>query len=84
MIFEIKQPLTNLQQELLKAFAYDLSEEDLLNVKRTISEIIAKRVDSEFDEVARQRNYTQDTFERWSHEHNLLTQLRRMCMGTTH
>jgi hypothetical protein len=46
MTASIKQPLSNIQLELLQMFASDLSEEELLELRRLLIEFRAKRLQS--------------------------------------
>ena len=39
----IRQPLTNVQLELLKVFSHDLGEQDLLELKKLLVEFFANR-----------------------------------------
>lgn len=39
----IRQPLTNVQLELLKVFSHDVSEQDLLELKKMLVDFFAKR-----------------------------------------
>lgn len=39
----IKQPLTNVQLELLKVFSHELKEEDLLELRKVLVEFFARR-----------------------------------------
>lgn len=49
-----RQPLTNVQLEILKTFSYSLSEQELLEMKRLLASFFAKRaiaiVDKAWDE----------------------------------
>lgn len=40
---EIQQPLTNVQLELLKTFAHNLNEEELLQLRKLLAEFFAQR-----------------------------------------
>ncbi len=40
----IKQPLTNVQLELLKTFSYDLSMNDIVELKKKLAEFFSKRL----------------------------------------
>lgn len=39
----IKQPLTNVQLELLKVFSHELKEEDLLELRKVLVEFFARK-----------------------------------------
>lgn len=46
-----KQPLTNLQLELLKVFAHQLSDEDLKEVKQLLADFFAQKAIAEANKV---------------------------------
>ena len=54
----LKQPLTNAQLELLKIFSHPLSENDLADLKKTLSEFFAKRLVKQADKVWEDKNWT--------------------------
>jgi hypothetical protein len=65
----IKQPLTNLQLELLDTFARQLSVEDLTNIKTLLANYFAQKAMEEADHLWEERGYTQDTMTDWLKEH---------------
>lgn len=46
----IKQPLTNVQLELLKTFSYDLSMNDIVELKKKLAEFFSKRLIKKADD----------------------------------
>lgn len=58
MNISIKQPLSNVQLELLKTFTHDLSENDLLELKNLIASFFAKRLIQEADKTWEVRGWT--------------------------
>jgi len=56
----LKQPLTNLQLELLKAFSHQLSEEDLLQVKALLAAFFAKKSIAAANKVWDEQAWNQD------------------------
>lgn len=46
----LKQPLSNTQLEILKAFAHNLSDEDLLALKKTLALFFAEKLIKQADQ----------------------------------
>ncbi len=62
------QPLSNLQQELLKVYSSDVSEEDLLHIKRYLAKYFAFKAIGEADQIWDEKGYTNDTMDQWLNE----------------
>ena len=60
----IKQPFTNVQLEILKAFSRNLSDEDLKEFRRTIAIFFAKRATDTADKVWEEKGWTDADVER--------------------
>ncbi|MEM1120058.1 MAG: hypothetical protein AAGJ18_06385 [Bacteroidota bacterium] len=56
----IPQPFTNLQLELLKLYAKELPESDLLEIKQMIGKYFAKKASDLADEVWEQKGLSED------------------------
>jgi hypothetical protein len=61
--------LTNLQREILKVFKHDLSEAQLLEVKRLLSAYFADKATMEMDKLWESKNWNEDTIRQWSKSH---------------
>ncbi len=61
--------LTNLQLELLKYFSYNLSEEQLVEIKELLSKYFAEKATLEMDKVWDDQGLTNDTMDEWLSEH---------------
>jgi hypothetical protein len=61
--------MTNLQVELLKTFHYELSEAQLLEIKRLLSGYFADKAASEMDEFCKKNGWNAETIEKLSEEH---------------
>ncbi|MCO6488275.1 MAG: hypothetical protein J5I98_07660 [Phaeodactylibacter sp.] len=61
----IDKPLTNLQIELLKLYSMELSEEQLLEVKRLLANYFAEQASDEMDRLWEERGWNNDTMEQW-------------------
>lgn len=57
--------LSNIQQELLKLYAADIAEADLLNIKRYLAKYFASKAIDEADKIWDERNYTNETMNNW-------------------
>lgn len=61
-------PLSNIQQELLKLYSYDITEADLLHIKRYLAKYFAFNAIGEADQVWDQKGYTNETMNQWLKE----------------
>ncbi len=61
----IDKPLTNLQLELLKLYSLDLSEQQLLDVKRVLARYFADEASDEMDRLWDQEGLNNDTIDNW-------------------
>ena len=62
------QPLTNLQQELLKLFAQQVSEADLLNIRTMLGQYFGQRLTKLADQAWEQQGWTDQTMHDWLNE----------------
>jgi hypothetical protein len=58
-------PLTNVQLELLKLYAYDLKEEEMQELKKVLAAFFAQRIRQRTGEIWQERGYTQETMQQW-------------------
>lgn len=63
-------PLTNLQQEILKLYAQQVSETDLLNIRALIGQYFAQRLTKLADQAWEQQGWTTQTMHDWLNEAN--------------
>ncbi len=61
--------LSNLQLELISMFNYDLSDEELKDIKALLADYFAKKVTSQVDHFFSQKGLDEKTIEEWSREH---------------
>ncbi len=59
------QPLSNIQQELLKLYSSDIPEKDLLNIKRFLAKYFALKAVGEADNIWEQKAYSNETMDKW-------------------
>lgn len=64
-----QKKLTNLQLELLKVFSYDLSKEQLLEIRQLLAKYFAQKVDEEMSRLWEEREWTEETMREWANEH---------------
>ena len=65
----ITQPLNAAQIELLNSVAHIESEEDLRELKHTLSMFFAKLADREIDRLCDEGVINEEVIEKWAHEH---------------
>ena len=58
-------PLTNMQLELLKLYAYDLKEEEMQELKKVLAAFFAERIRQRTGKIWQERGYTQETMQQW-------------------
>lgn len=56
----IKQPLSNVQLELLKTFSYHLSDKELIDFKNMIAQYFAQRATELADQVWDKKGWTDE------------------------
>lgn len=61
-------PLSNMQQELLKLYSSNVSEADLLHIKRYLAKYFAFKAIGEADEIWDKKGYTNETMDQWLNE----------------
>lgn len=59
----IDKPLTNLQLELLQLYSLDLSEAELLEIRRLIANYFAEKASDEMDKLWKENNWTNETMD---------------------
>ncbi|MBK8563390.1 MAG: hypothetical protein IPN76_08580 [Saprospiraceae bacterium] len=60
--------LSNLQMELLKLYARNVSDEELKDIRKMLAEYYGKKADEEMDRLWEENGWTQDTMEEWLKE----------------
>lgn len=60
----IKQPLTNAQLEILKAFSHNLSEQDLVDLRKMLADFFAEKAISEANKAWDEKGWTNDDVDR--------------------
>lgn len=61
----LDKPLSNLQIELLQLYSQNVSEEDLIAIKRLLARYFADRASDEMDKLWEEEGWTNDTMDDW-------------------
>ncbi len=70
MTTTLAKPLTNLQYELLKYFQYEVKDDELLEIKRLLSDYFAKKAMDDMDKLWDAEGLSNDTMDKWLNEEN--------------
>ncbi len=62
------QPLSNLQQELLKLYAANINDTDLQHVRSYLANYFANKAIMEADNIWDERGYNNQTIDQWLNE----------------
>jgi len=66
---EAAKNLSNLQLELLRVFNFDLSEEQLKEIRALLADYFANKVTSEMDALFEENEWGEEKVKEWSKEH---------------
>ena len=61
--------LTNLQLELLQVFSFDISEEQVLEIRDMLSKYFADKLTNQVDQLFKEQGWGEEKIEEWSKEH---------------
>ena len=61
--------LSNLQMELLKLYSYNVSENELKDIQKLLSNYFSEKIDTEMDQLWENNNWNDETIESWKSEH---------------
>ena len=70
MTTTLAKPLTNLQFELLKFFQYEVKDEELLEIKRLLSDYFAKKAMDDMDNLWKEKEWSNETMDTWLNDEN--------------
>ncbi len=70
MTTTLAKPLTNLQFELLKFFQYEVKDEELLEIKRLLSDYFAKKAMDDMDNLWKENGWSNETMDTWLNDEN--------------
>ena len=66
---ETAKRLTNLQIELLEVFKYELSEEQIKEIRSLLVNYFAEKVTNDIDKLFEENDWGEEKIEEWSREH---------------
>ncbi|MCU0341330.1 MAG: hypothetical protein MUE30_15735 [Spirosomaceae bacterium] len=66
----IQKPLSNVQVELLKLFATNMSDEDIRDLRSQLAQFYAKKSIEAADKIWDERGYTNELMHEWLNEEN--------------
>jgi len=69
------QPLSNLQQELLKIYSSNIEEQDLLNIKKYLARYFADKAIANSSQLWEDKNYHFETMKQWLNEDSVRYEL---------
>lgn len=61
----LEKPLTNLQLELLKLYSFNLTEPQLIEIKRLLARYFAETASDEMDRLWEENGWTNETMDEW-------------------
>lgn len=67
MQVSIKQPFTNVQLEILKTFSHQLSENDLIELRKTLALFFGQRLVQEADKVWEEKKWDDQLVDKMLH-----------------
>ncbi len=67
---QIPNNLSNLQLELLKIFSYQLSNNQLIEIKNILARYFAEKATNEIDKLWDINSWDNELMEKWLNEHN--------------
>jgi hypothetical protein len=66
---EATKGLTNLQLELVKLFSFEVSEDQLKELKQILVDYFASKITEDMDKLFEENNWNESKIEEWSSEH---------------
>ncbi|NUO02248.1 MAG: hypothetical protein HUU01_16715 [Saprospiraceae bacterium] len=68
MTVEQKRPLSNLQLELLKLYSTDVSDNQLLEIKKLLADYFSQQIDEDLTALWNKNEWDERTIEEWRNE----------------
>ena len=65
MTTQFQAPMSAIQMELLKMYAFNPSEEDLLNVKKMLANYFADKLTTKIEKAIEEKGITEQDLEMW-------------------
>ncbi len=67
----VQKPMSNIQLELLKVYASNISEEDILHIKDYLARYFMQKAITEVNKIWVERGYTNELMDEWLNDENL-------------
>jgi hypothetical protein len=67
---QVSPALSNMQYELMRLYSTNVSDEDLLNIRRLIAKYFWKKTIAEADRIWDEKGYTNELMNEWLNEGN--------------
>ena len=67
----VQKPMSNIQLELLKVYASNISEEDILHIKDYLARYFMQKAITEANKIWVERGYTNELMDEWLNDENL-------------
>lgn len=64
-----KTTFSNIQLELLKMFNFNIPEQQLLEIRKILSNYFAQKASDEMEELWKMNGWSDATMEKWASEH---------------
>lgn len=61
--------LSNLQLELLKLYSYNVSDEEVRDIKKMLADYFSKKIDEDMNQLWEDKAWDTQTIEAWKNEH---------------
>ena len=66
---EAATELSNIQKELLKLYAHNVSDEQLGTIKKMLAEFFAREIDQQMNELWNEKSWGDEKIEEWKTGH---------------
>ena len=67
---QAQRTLSNLQQELLRLYARNISEDDVLAIKKMLASYFADKAETAIEAVWQEQGLTPEDMHKWAEEHH--------------
>jgi hypothetical protein len=69
-VLETPSSFSNLQKELLKLYAVNVADEDLLQIRLMIGNYFANKATNAVEDFLKEKNISTSEYNNWQNEHN--------------
>lgn len=68
-VLQASDRLSNLQLELLKLYSYNVSDQEVRDIKKMLADYFSKKIDDEMNQLWEDKAWDAQTIENWKNEH---------------